>query len=184
MTNLTQAHRELFRRTADETFSSLAELETHCRRERDESLDRWHLPQRLLPSPAGDTLELSVGDDGSHEVARQTIGNGVRRESAPAERAHTATIGANPQRPGVVFEQAPDEVARQSVSPGVLREPATGEARNPAAPNQPLRVVERTVETFRQISPGRWEVQRQVFALDGNNRLSPVLTEKGESAGK
>ena len=58
------------------------------------------------------------------------------------------------------------------------------EARNPAAPNQPLRVVERTVETFRQISPGRWEVQRQVFALDGNNRLSPVLTEKGESAGK
>ena len=58
------------------------------------------------------------------------------------------------------------------------------EARNPAAPNAPLRVVERTVETTRQIGPDRWEVQRQVFGLDGNGRLTPVLTERGQSVGK
>lgn len=58
------------------------------------------------------------------------------------------------------------------------------ESRNPVAPNEPLRVIERTVETVRKVGPDRWEMQRQVFALDGNGRLTPVLTEKGESAGK
>lgn len=58
------------------------------------------------------------------------------------------------------------------------------EARNPAAPNGPLRVVERTVETLVQVGPDRWEVQRQVFALDSNGRLVPVLTDKGQAAGK
>jgi len=56
------------------------------------------------------------------------------------------------------------------------------EGRLPGSPNDTLRVVERTVETVRQIAPGRSEVQRQVFALDVNGRLVPVLTEKGEAA--
>ena len=58
------------------------------------------------------------------------------------------------------------------------------EARNPLAPNEPLRVIERTVETRRQVGPDRWEVQRQVFARDGNGRLVPIVTEKGEASGK
>jgi len=58
------------------------------------------------------------------------------------------------------------------------------EARNPAAPNEPLRVVERTVETVRATGPDRWEIQRQIFALDGNGRLAPSITENGEAAGK
>lgn len=58
------------------------------------------------------------------------------------------------------------------------------EARNPAAPNEPLRMAERTVETVRPIGPDRWETERQVFALDGNGRFVPVIAEKGEAAGK
>ena len=58
------------------------------------------------------------------------------------------------------------------------------EERNPVAANAPLRVIERTVETKRQTGPDRWEIQRQVFALDGNGRLVPVLSERGESVGK
>ena len=58
------------------------------------------------------------------------------------------------------------------------------EGRNPVAPNEPLRVIERTVETFRPVGPDRWEMQRQVFGLDGNGRLTPVLTETGESREK
>lgn len=64
MTNLTQAHQELFRRSADECFDSLEVLETHCRTQRDQSLDRWHLPQRLQPKTEGISLELTAGDDG------------------------------------------------------------------------------------------------------------------------
>jgi hypothetical protein len=55
------------------------------------------------------------------------------------------------------------------------------EGRNPLAPNEPLRVIEKTVETVREVAPGRWETQRQVFALDGNGRLVPILSEKGAS---
>jgi hypothetical protein len=58
------------------------------------------------------------------------------------------------------------------------------EGRNAVSPNAPLRVIERTIETVRQVGPNQWEVQRQVFALDGNGRLVPVLTEKGRGVGK
>ena len=56
------------------------------------------------------------------------------------------------------------------------------EGRNPISPNDPLRVIERTVETRRQVGPDQWETTRQVFALDGNGRLVPVITEKGATA--
>ncbi len=49
MVNLTRANRELFRRTPDETFSSLKELHDHCRQERHYSSDHWQRPQLLLP---------------------------------------------------------------------------------------------------------------------------------------
>jgi len=58
------------------------------------------------------------------------------------------------------------------------------EGRNAVSPNSPLRVIERTIDTVRQVGPNQWEVQRQVFALDGNGRLVPVLTEKGQATGK
>jgi hypothetical protein len=58
------------------------------------------------------------------------------------------------------------------------------ESRNPGAPRDRLRVTERTIETLRRVGPDRWEVQRDVFALDGNGRLAPVRTERGEAVGK
>src|SRR5262245_49965830 len=51
MSNLTRAHFELFRRSPDECFSSLRDLGEHCRRQKDESFDRWHLPQAIRPKP-------------------------------------------------------------------------------------------------------------------------------------
>jgi hypothetical protein len=58
MANLTRAHDELFRRTADETFPSLAALTEHCQRQRDESVDRWERPQEVLI-----TSDLTLGID-------------------------------------------------------------------------------------------------------------------------
>src|SRR5688572_21450082 len=47
------------------------------------------------------------------------------------------------------------------------------EERDPVNPNAPLRVTGRTVDTIRRVGPDQWELQRQVFALDGNGRLVP-----------
>jgi hypothetical protein len=58
------------------------------------------------------------------------------------------------------------------------------EGRSAVSPSAPLRVIERTIETVRQVGPNQWEVQRQVFALDGNGRLVPVVSEKGQTVGK
>jgi hypothetical protein len=58
------------------------------------------------------------------------------------------------------------------------------EARSPGAPGDRLRITERTIETLRRVGPDRWEVQREVFALDGNGRLTPVRSERGEADGK
>ena len=55
---------------------------------------------------------------------------------------------------------------------------------NPVALNEPLRVIERTVETVRPIGLVRWETQRQGFALDGNARLVLAVAEIGEAAGQ
>ena len=56
MPNLTRASRELFRRTPDETFSSLAALTTHCRQERDDSADVWEAPKVFGPSRSERTI--------------------------------------------------------------------------------------------------------------------------------
>ena len=56
------------------------------------------------------------------------------------------------------------------------------EARNRVSPSDPLRVVQRTVVTVRNIASGRQVTERQVFELDVNGRLTPVLTETAETA--
>jgi hypothetical protein len=62
MTSLTRASQELFRRTPDETFSSLIALAQHCRTLREQSQERWLKPQELLPTS---DLTLCVGGDGA-----------------------------------------------------------------------------------------------------------------------
>jgi hypothetical protein len=61
-TNLTRASRELFRRTPDECFGSLADLRRHCEEQRDSSQDRWHLPQEVVLTSE---MTLCAGKDGA-----------------------------------------------------------------------------------------------------------------------
>ena len=52
------------------------------------------------------------------------------------------------------------------------------EARSRVSPSDPMRVVQRTVVTVRNIAPD-WQVtERQVFELDVNGRLAPVVRER------
>ncbi len=64
MTNLTKAHRELFRRTPDERFPTLQALATHCRERKEKSEDRWLPPRALSAVAEMDELILSTGDGG------------------------------------------------------------------------------------------------------------------------
>jgi hypothetical protein len=61
---LTRASQELFTRAADERFETLAELAQHCQRQKQESLDRWQMPQLVRPEPDGGRLLLSLGSEG------------------------------------------------------------------------------------------------------------------------
>ena len=50
MIQLTQAHRELFRRSPDEMFDSFEALVQHCRQQRERSADHWYRPLEILPN--------------------------------------------------------------------------------------------------------------------------------------
>ena len=55
------------------------------------------------------------------------------------------------------------------------------EARNPIAPNDPMRVIQRTVETVRSVGAGRRVIERQVFERDQNGRMFLVTSETEET---
>lgn len=74
MTNLTQAHKELFRRSPDERFESLEALAQHCQQQREKSTDRWHRPKELIPNPFDHHLELAIENDGTARAGR--VGRG------------------------------------------------------------------------------------------------------------
>jgi hypothetical protein len=57
------------------------------------------------------------------------------------------------------------------------------EGRSPVAPNDPMRVIRRTVTTVRQIGTDRWVTERQVFEQDVEGRLRLVINETEERAG-
>src|SRR4030095_15969415 len=61
---------------------------------------------------------------------------------------------------------------------------AETEARVPGVTTTQMQIVERKVETVRQIAPGVWETHRQTFGLDENGRLSLVIDENQSTLDK
>ena len=62
MQNLTQASRELFRRSADERFESIELLHQHCLQDKQRSTDRWHSPVEIRSVPIEGRLDLQLGE--------------------------------------------------------------------------------------------------------------------------
>ena len=58
------------------------------------------------------------------------------------------------------------------------------EARSPANPSDPMRLVRRTVTAVRPAGTGRWVTERQVFERDVNGRLQLVISDTEETAGQ
>lgn len=63
--NLTKASRELFSRTPDETFGSVAELTAHCVRQKEAASELWVPPRALEAVHEGEALVLALGGDGA-----------------------------------------------------------------------------------------------------------------------
>ena len=64
MQHLTTASKELFKRTPDETFSSVAALNDHCQQQKENSDVLWHTPDRFQARSLGSgTLVLAEGAD-------------------------------------------------------------------------------------------------------------------------
>lgn len=55
------------------------------------------------------------------------------------------------------------------------------EGRSQVAPNDPMRVIRRTVTTVRHIGTDRWITERQVFERDVNGRLRLVINDTEEA---
>jgi hypothetical protein len=58
------------------------------------------------------------------------------------------------------------------------------EARNPVAPSDPMRVIQRTLVTVRSVAPDRWVAERQVFERDPNGRMVLVTNDTEETTAK
>jgi hypothetical protein len=58
------------------------------------------------------------------------------------------------------------------------------ESRDPVSPNEPLRLVQRTIETVRKMNDQRWRTEQQVFILDVNGRWVLATSETGEQTGR
>jgi hypothetical protein len=93
---LARAHRQLFRRSADETFPNLAALAAHCHERQQASTDRWLRPTTLTVQPSDQTLRLMAGSDGEFALHDWSFGQlcrlaGVARETVNRLSADTAS---------------------------------------------------------------------------------------------
>ena len=97
MGNLTRASQELFRRTPDETFSSLDELVAHCQRQKVDSKENWIASQGLRAQPMGsDGLLLAGGEDQVFQMNNWSFGQlcrlaGVKKETVNRLSTDTAS---------------------------------------------------------------------------------------------
>jgi hypothetical protein len=81
--NLLRANQELFSRSADERFETLADLSTYCRQKREASQDRWRPPADLEVRPSGsDGLLLWAGNDGAFLLNDWSFGQVCRLPDA------------------------------------------------------------------------------------------------------
>ena len=118
----------------------------------------------------------------------------------PSERIVTRRSGSNGQEQVIIetYSQGAEGFMRSggrlALSRRIRRSTTTTgdgestveeiEARNRVSPGDPMRVVQRTVVTVRNIAPDRQVTERQVFELDVNGRLAPVVRETEETVAK
>lgn len=109
MTQLLRAHEQLFQRSPDEQFDSFDSLWQHCRRQKQESTERWPPPAVVESNSKSGSLVLSLGSDGDFamtdwsfsqmcrlaSVSKDTV-NKLSAETASKIFAETLPRGSKP----------------------------------------------------------------------------------------
>jgi hypothetical protein len=138
-----------------------------------------------------------VRSEGEEETVHTPDTNG---RLVPSERIVTRRSGSDGQEQVIVetYSQGAEGFmrsgGRMALSRRIRRTTTTTadgestveeiEARSRVSPSDPMRVVQRTVVTVRNIAPDRRVTERQVFELDVNGRLAPVVRETEETLAK
>ena len=68
MATLKKAHQELYRRSPDETFSTLPDLISHCVQQKEQSNDLWKPPAQIVPDLSDGQFGLKLADDGAYHL--------------------------------------------------------------------------------------------------------------------
>ncbi|MBX3353958.1 MAG: DUF932 domain-containing protein [Phycisphaeraceae bacterium] len=98
---LTRGHRELFRRTPDESFDSLDALWQHCQRQKSESQDIWEQPEALRPVVVDNRLELGVAGGSTRRLNSWSFTQLCQLAGVSRETVNRLT----PQTAATVFEE-------------------------------------------------------------------------------
>ena len=117
----------------------------------------------------------------------------VRRAAAALFSIATSATAAFAQQ-GVASQVPASSSERTYIGGGIASTTATNdggrsiveevEAHSRVAPGDPMRVIQRTVVTVRNLGPDRQTIERQVFERDVNGRLALVRRETEEAAAK
>lgn len=92
MANLTEASKELFRRTPDECFPSLTALSEHCKQQKEACVDRWVAPREIQTNPTdAGRLLLAAGDDGAFSMSDWSFGQLCRLAGVGKETVNRLT---------------------------------------------------------------------------------------------
>jgi hypothetical protein len=116
--------------------------------------------RKVTRHSTSDTQDLQVIETYSHNISGLLRRTDNRLDLERRERV-TTTKGPNGAR----------ETVREI------------EGRSPVAPSDPLRVIERTVETVARVG-NQWQTERRTYGLDGNGRLVLIRTETENSSAR
>lgn len=93
MAQLLGAHDQLFTRTEDEQFDSFDSLWQHCRRQKQESEERWPLPAVIESKPSSGSLVLSLGSDGEFSLTDWSFSQICRLHSVSKDTVNRLSAG-------------------------------------------------------------------------------------------
>ena len=195
-----QTDRTLFRRGINGSLRE-SERTVHTERQVEPAVVR-HDTTQLVRDPNG---RWTAAEARSAEVRNTSASERVDEEAirrpdlngrlVVSERVVTRRSGANGQEQVIVETYSPEiegfartdsilvlsqRVRRSTTANGNGGRSTVEEveARNRVAPGDPMRVVQRTVVTVRNLGPNRQATERQVFERDVNGRLAPVLGKR------
>lgn len=123
----------------------------------------------------------SLNGDGKLTLLERTVtlestSNGASQAVSETYSTYVPGVAIGPGSPLQLSQRS--RTTTTPMTDGASQTITETEARVPTVSNVEMQVVERNVETVRQIAPGLWEMQRQTWGLDENGRMVLQIDER------